>query len=235
MLRDLMSSSRHHRTREERVVMNRLPLRRLAALLAAGLVVPLALAAGCYVKWGLYDGKFATITPGAIYQSAAYDPAALVATCAQHGIRTVIDLRDSRDELVSACAAAAAAAGLHHVHLPTRSHPFRAEADAFLAALRRAERPVLVHCQHGEGRSVMMCAIHRIHNEGWTNEGAFQGTCRLPDSLQFLTTWLPWLRRFKEHHPKGKFVLDYQPTTRRPQLNASLDRATGRGAGASSR
>jgi len=196
--------------------MRRLPLRRLGALLAAGFGVPLALAATCYVKWGLFDGKFATITPGAIYQSAAYDPATLVATCAQHGIRTVIDLRDSRDELVTACATAAAAAGLAHVHLPTRTHPRRDEADAFLTALRRAERPVLVHCQHGEGRSVMMCAIHRIHNEGWTNKGAFQGTCRLPDSLQFLTTWMPWLRRFKEHHPKGQFVLDYEPTTHQP-------------------
>jgi len=180
-----------------------------AAALTAGAAVLLAL--GSYAKWCLVDARFATITPGAVYQSAAMSPTQLVATCEAHAIRTVIDLRDSRDAAVAANAAAAAAADVCHVHLPTRSHPFPAEAAAFLEALARAEPPVLVHCQHGEGRSVMMCAIHRIANEGWSNAAAFDGTCRLPDELRFLCAWLPGLRRFKESHPKGRFVMGYAP------------------------
>ncbi|MEC8252778.1 MAG: sulfur transferase domain-containing protein, partial [Planctomycetota bacterium] len=127
------------------------------------------------------------------------------------GIRTVIDLRDSRGELTDACAATATAAGLNHLHLPTRSWPFSEEVEAFLAALDRAERPVLVHCQHGEGRSVLMCALHRVANEGWSNRRAFEGTCRLPDGIKFLNDWFPSLRRFHPAHPKGKFVLSYRP------------------------
>lgn len=186
-------------------------LRRLGRLLAVGVGLPLSLAAACYAKWGLADGKFATITPGAVYQSAALAPARLVQACRARGIRTVIDLRDSRPDAVAACAGAAAAAGLVHLHVPTRSHPFRDDAEAFLAALESAERPVLVHCQHGEGRSVMLCAVHRIANEGWSNERAFDGTARLPDSLRFLNDWFPGLRRFKRAHPKGRFVLSYDP------------------------
>ena len=109
-----------------------------------------------------------------------------------------------------ACATATAA-GLHHLHVPTRSWPFPEEVEAFLASLDSAERPVLVHCQHGEGRSVMMCAMHRVANEGWSNRRAFEGTCRLPDSIKFLNDWFPSLRRFNPAHPKGKFVLSYRP------------------------
>jgi len=185
--------------------------RKLLKLTALVLGVPTLLAAGCYAKWCLLDGKFATITPGAVYQSAAFAPDELVETCRAHGIRTVIDLRDSRGELIDACAATATAAGLHHLHVPTRSWPFPEEVEAFLAALDSAERPVLVHCQHGEGRSVLMCAMHRVANEGWSNRRAFEGTCRLPDSIKFLNDWFPSLRRFNPAHPKGKFVLSYRP------------------------
>ena len=76
-----------------------------------------------------------------------------------------------------------------------------------------AERPVLVHCHHGEGRSVWMCAIHRIQNEGWSNEAAFDGTSRLPDCLRFVTAWFPGLRRFDAAQPKGRMVLDDQLDT----------------------
>ena len=184
-------------------------LRTTLQLAGVGLGVPALLAAGCYVKWCLFDGKLATITPGTIYQSAAFDPDALVETCEAYGIRTVIDLRNSRPALVAESAAAAQAAGIRHLNVPTRSHPFWDEAEAFLAALATAERPVLVNCQHGEGRSVLMCALHRIVNEGWTNEGAFDGTARLPDGLRFLNAWFPGLRRFQAAHPNGRFVLEY--------------------------
>lgn len=189
--------------------MRKLGLRTILKIAAAGVSVPALLAAGCYLKWRVFDGKLATITPGAIFQSAAFAPDALVETCEAYGIRTVIDLRDSRPALVAESAAAATAAGILHLHTPTRSHPFWDDADAFLKALETAERPVLVHCQHGEGRSVLMCALHRIVNEGWTNQGAFDGTARLPDGLRFLNAWFPGLRRFQATHPKGRFVLEY--------------------------
>jgi len=63
----------------------------------------------------------------------------------------------------------------------------------------------------------MMCAVHRMQNEGWSNKDAFDGTARLPDSLRFLNKWFPSLRRFRDD-TKGRFVLHYQPVpTPKPQ------------------
>lgn len=184
-------------------------LRRLLKIALVAVLAPVLFAAGCYVKWCACDSRLSTITPGTVYQSAAFASEDLVDVCQQHGIRTVIDLRDSQPDESAANAAAADKAGVCHIHVPTETHPTSESVAAFLAAMDRAERPVLVHCQHGEGRSVMMCAIHRIQNEGWTNQGAFDGTVRLPDGLKFLSSWFPGLRRFRESHPKGRFVLGY--------------------------
>jgi uncharacterized protein (TIGR01244 family) len=175
---------------------------------------PFLVMASVYAKWLLVDAKLSTITPGTLYQSAALAPAALVSTCDALGVRTVIDLRNSRPDDVAACRLAADEAGITHVHVPTISWPTRDGVDAFLDAMTTAERPVLVHCHHGEGRSVWMCAIHRIQNEGWSNEAAFDGTSRLPDGLRFVTAWFPGLRRFDAAEPKGRMVLEYKPRPR---------------------
>lgn len=185
--------------------------RRVVAAAAIALA-PAAFALAVYAKWTLVDHRLITITEGVLYQSAAMSPAVLVDTCAELGVRTVIDLRDHRPEDVRAEAAALRFTGIEHVHVPTRAHPFPDEVQAFLSALRAAEPPVLVHCHHGEGRSVMLCAVHRIEHDGWSNREAFDGTCRLPDSLRFVTDWLPWLRRFQETQAKGQFVLHYRPS-----------------------
>ena len=200
-------------------------LKRLWIVASVSFGAPLLVMAIVYGKWCLADGKLSTITPGTLYQSAALSPAALVTTCDALGVRTVIDLRDSRPDDVAACRLAADGAGITHVHVPTISWPTRDGVDAFLDAMATAERPVLVHCHHGEGRSVWMCAIHRIQNEGWSNEAAFDGTSRLPDCLRFVTAWFPGLRRFDAAQPKGRLVLEYAPRPRQAAPTSGADHA----------
>ena len=189
--------------------MRRLTPKRLIRLGLTALLVPVVGAAVCYGKWITLDHRLVTVTAGSLYQSAAFAPEDLVQACQDYGIKTVIDLRNEAPDAVLAAAEAASSAGITHLNLPTISHPMLNEAHAFLDALAKAEHPVLVHCQHGEGRSVMMCAVHRIENEGWSNAQAYDGTARLPDSLRFLNTPFPSLRRFRKEHTKGQFVLDY--------------------------
>lgn len=196
---------------------------RVIRLTLAVLLLPLVAAAICYGKWITIDNRMVTVTPGAIYQSAAFAPDDLAAACEEYGIKTVIDLRNELPDAVLAAAGAATEAGIAHVHLPTSSHPMLGEAHAFLDALAKAEQPVLVHCQHGEGRSVMMCAVHRIQNEGWSNAQALNGTARLPDGLRFLNGMFPDLRRFRAEHTKGQFVLDYAPRTGAPEDRMPTD------------
>jgi protein-tyrosine phosphatase len=192
------------------VLMQRSIRKRLVRIVLAVLVLPLLLAGACYLKWSVLDHRLVEITAGEVFQSGAFEPDDLVAVCSEHGIKTVIDLRNEAPEAVAAVADAAQAAGIAHLNLPTLNYPILEEAHAFLVALDQVEKPVLVHCQHGEGRSVMMCAVYRIEQQGWSNAQAFDGTARLPDSLRFLTQWLPSLRRFRAADKKGQFVLNYQ-------------------------
>lgn len=189
--------------------MQRTWAKRLLRIGIAAIAVPLVVLGITYTKWLTLDGRLATVTPNQVYQSAAYAPEDLVATCQQYDIKTVIDLRDTKLEDVAAAASAARKHDINHVHLATESHPTIASTRAFLDAMATAERPVLVHCEHGEGRSVMLCAIYRIEAEGWTNEQAFNGTARLPDSLRCLTSLFPGLRRLGKDDTKGKFIRNY--------------------------
>jgi uncharacterized protein (TIGR01244 family) len=173
------------------------------------LALPLLVALACYAKWTVLDHRLVAITPGRVYQSGAFAPDELVSVCRDLGIKTVIDLRNELPEAVALAAAASEAAGITHINLPTLSHPHLEEAEAFLEVMDKAEQPVLIHCQHGEGRSVMLCAIYRIQAEGWSNQQAFDGTARLPESLRFLNAWFPGLRRFRQTDAKGQFVLNY--------------------------
>ena len=170
----------------------------------------LAALALAYAHWELVERRLITVTPGRVYQSAAMPPDELVATMRRHGIRTVIDLRDEHPRQCAAERRALQRAGVRHVHLPTPTYVDQNHTRAFLDAMAAAEPPVLVHCEHGQGRSVMMCAVHRIENEGWSNQQAFEGCIRLPDGLRFLATVWPGLRGFRADNRKGRFVLDYR-------------------------
>jgi protein tyrosine phosphatase (PTP) superfamily phosphohydrolase (DUF442 family) len=181
----------------------------LAALLV---LLPLLAAGGVYAKWELLDYRLVTISPGAVFQSAAIPAAELPAVLRRHGIRSVIDLRDVDLDLVALEHDAVTAAGATHLHVPMTLEPTAEDCRRFLDAMAHADKPALVHCKHGQGRSVAMCAIYRIENEGWSNAAAFDGTARLPDSLRFLTVMWPGLRRFDAEENKGRAVLEYRPT-----------------------
>lgn len=184
-------------------------LRSFLRCAAAVVLLPLAIGGLYYGKWALVDHRLVTITPGTVYQSAAIPADEIGDTIRDNGIKTVIDLREDERDLMSAEQKAVDAAGSRYLNVPMPVEPSAADVDAFLAAMATAERPVLVHCQHGEGRSVLMCAIHRIQNEGWSNQGAFAGSSRLPDGLRWLSQVVPALGRFKPDSTKGHMVLDY--------------------------
>jgi protein-tyrosine phosphatase len=80
----------------------------------------------------------------------------------RHAIGAVIDVRvevcDDAEEL--------AACGLHFLHLPTEdmcgvSQPLLDEGVAFARRMRAEQRRVLIHCEHGIGRSatVALCVL----------------------------------------------------------------------------
>lgn len=87
----------------------------------------------------------------------------------EFGIKTVINLRayhSDRDEVHGT--------GLTLIEIPVKTT--KADDDEtvirVLQTIRDAEKPVLIHCQHGADRTGLMVAMYRIVEQGWTNEEA---------------------------------------------------------------
>jgi protein tyrosine/serine phosphatase len=91
-----------------------------------------------------------------------------IAALRKAGIKTIVNLRESTGDTEAFRAAG----------FVTLQHPMEAgnvsQADlvAVLKLLRKAPRPVLVHCWHGADRTGFIVAGYRIVREGWTKEEA---------------------------------------------------------------
>ena len=173
-------------------------------LLLALVGVTLLALAGRYGYWVLVEHRFQTITEGKVYKSSAMPPDELVRRVEALGIRTVIDLRNEAPESSAAERAAVEKAGLRYVNLPSEQVPDSATVDAYLALMKRPEIfPVLIHCEHGVGRSVLFAALYRIEFEGWDSERA-----------RCATTYFPWRGSFRPGSDKGDYVRNYKPRSR---------------------
>jgi len=166
-----------------------------------------------YAKWEFVDHRLVTIHDGAMYQSAAIPADEIAGVMQQNGIRTVFDLRDSERELIAKERTAVEKAGLRYVNVPmSATEPTQDDMQRFLAAMKGTELPALVHCQHGQNRSVLAASVWRIEQLGWTNEQALAATTRMPDELKILEGALGWIRRIGRNSTKGKMLLGYQRT-----------------------
>ena len=154
--------------------------------------------------WIVLEHRFETITEGAFYQSAEMPPEALVDVAREHGIKTVIDLRHDGDiEDTSEFEKERAALekeGIRYVRIPANQVPTNDTVDAFLEIARdTAERPILVHCEHGQGRSVLFAALYRIEFEGWD-----------PERARRATRLFSWRGSFSPGAPKGIYLRNYE-------------------------
>jgi predicted protein tyrosine phosphatase len=123
---------------------------------------------------------------------------------ARFGVTAVIDLR------AEACddGEALQALGIRFLHLPTPDHGAIAEAMldeglAFAEGARTEGRRLLVHCQHGIGRSPLM-ALCIMVSRGWSPASALVRAkamrARLsPNPVQY-EAWAAWLGRWKARH-----------------------------------
>lgn len=117
----------------------------------------------------------------------------------EHGVGAVVDLREE------ACddAAGLAACGLEFLHLPTPdmeavSQPMLDQAVAFGRESVRGGRRLLIHCEHGIGRSAT-AALCVMVDRGWSPMAALeqakdQRALISPSAAQY-EAWTLWLRR----------------------------------------
>lgn len=190
--------------------MMRLSLKRslavAGALLLAGLVVgvPLAYRSHTSTKYR----NFRVVEPDVLYRSGQMSAAGLASTVEQYGIKTVISLRELRDDgkpspdsdEVTYCHEH----GIRHVILSPakwvsvdgKPAPVEPNVAAFLKILDDpATKPVLVHCFAGIHRTGGYVSLYRMEYDGWTAKDAIDemksmGTIRttfddeIPDYLR---------------------------------------------------
>lgn len=153
------------------------------------------------------------IAKGRVYKSGTLPHDELVDEVLDRGIRTVVDLRETEDD-VRAEGEALAEVGVEHVSIPSSQVPSPEAVATFLDLLEDGDRyPILIHCRHGYGRAQVFSAIYRMEYEGWDNDRARRATrsaLRLPFSS------------FDRGEPKAEFLLSYEPTR-----SASVSRAAG--------
>ncbi|HPM22847.1 MAG TPA: tyrosine-protein phosphatase [Phycisphaerae bacterium] len=129
-----------------------------------------------------YDGlqHFGVVAAGTLYRCGQPTPAELTDLIARYGLRTVVSLRGQRDEDDPDAwerdeRAVCAAQGVEFVTIPCnhKNPPNSAQAEQFLGVCRDpARRPVLVHCRLGQQRTLLFCALYRVHIDGLAPEVA---------------------------------------------------------------
>ncbi len=171
-----------------------------SSIVIAGLLV-LVISGGKYLYWAHVDNRFLGISEGKLYQSAEMPPGKLGDKIKAKGIRTVVDLRSPRKE-VDRERMYLTELGVKYIDLPSGQHPEDHVIDSFLEIMAQKENlPVLVHCKHGMGRSVLLAALYRIEFEGWSKEDAMDKA--------FWQSGLGF--EFLPSGDKGRFIKDYSP------------------------
>jgi len=155
-----------------------------------------------YAYWIAAEYRFTAVTEHQLYQSAEIPPDQLLDVARANGIRTVIDLRTSEQATaIDAERSVLADTGIEYVHLPVPDIPDSDTVMRFLEIMGDpANRPVLVHCHHGVGRSVLMASIFRIEFENWDNE-----------VVRRVVEPMHWQGNFAPDQRKGAYLLSYRP------------------------
>lgn len=129
-----------------------------------------------------YDGlrHFGVVEDGVLYRCGQPTPEELSTLIKRHGLRTIVSLRGTRGEAdpdgwEAAERAVCQEAGADFVLLPCnhKNPPTREQVDQFLNLVRdERRRPVLVHCRLGQQRTLLFCALFRVHENRLDRETA---------------------------------------------------------------
>lgn len=137
--------------------------RRAALRLVAMVAFLLWLVAG-YVAIGYLSGNVATIVPGEAYRAGQLGPAQIAALHREMGIASVINLRGRHQgsSWYDAERAAADRLGIAHYDFPmsARRELSPSDAEALIALMRTAPKPVLIHCEGGADRTGLAAALY---------------------------------------------------------------------------
>ncbi len=135
---------------------------RFIKIAAAVLIAPIA-AIGVHMGVNQMIGNFHEVIPGELYRSGQPGDAQIDKAAARYGVKTIINLRNERrGEWYAEEKASAEENGVTLIDFPLSSGRFvPVEESARLAEIMRtAEKPILIHCEHGANRTGLASAIY---------------------------------------------------------------------------
>jgi protein tyrosine phosphatase (PTP) superfamily phosphohydrolase (DUF442 family) len=131
------------------------------------MVLAAAATAGSYAGYcGLiiHEGNVHVVRPGVLYRSAQLSRGELASVSRRYGIKSVLNLRGAHpgDGWYDGEMAAARDLGIAHYDYAISAKRFVTgrQAGQILAIVRRAPKPLLVHCQSGADRSGLVAALY---------------------------------------------------------------------------
>ena len=172
----------------------------LAALLAV------AVAIGADVLYLVAEHNFHVVTPGIVYRSSRMSPTDLTNLIQSDGIRSVLSLIGP--DLNESNAVRNANAVYFDVSISDRHEVTEQRMDKIISILRKAPKPVLIHCKAGADRTGLAASLYLYAIAG---EPAAQASSELtffyghlPPGLGFATAAMDrsfW--RYVHHHAAG--------------------------------
>ncbi len=218
---------------ESRPARRRTALRAMACI--GALVLAMAVSVAGYLHYRM-NYCITTVVPGRLYRSSKMTPERLAGKAAELGIRTVIDLRNpahhrrpedrtEAENKVTQEEAALKAGGIRHIELRSRQIPLPRTVDKFIEAVDSAgASPVLIHCDHGIGRTGLFVALYLMEYAGYSNEDARHCVSR------YYSLRLHGRKHFAPDYDKGKYIMKYA-IRHKPQPANAASPATAEPAG----
>lgn len=140
----------------------------VAVILAGGI----GLAAAQYTR---LPKRLAAVEPGVLFRSAQPSTRQLGNLIEDHGIRTVMIVREGSSRRVPDEKEYAQQHGLKVVHIPILSRkpiPDEQVEEFFRYVDNPENHPILIHCSAGRHRTGYLCALYRIERQGWSVDKA---------------------------------------------------------------
>jgi protein tyrosine/serine phosphatase len=144
--------------------------------------------------WGLlqFEGNLHAVSAGVLYRSAQLSKNELGSAVREYAIKSVLNLRGAHqgqswydDEI-----AASGELGLAHFDYPLSSKRFvtNQQIEEILDIVRKAPKPLLIHCKSGADRSGLVAALYRLSETGASASQADQELSLVYGHFPYLTS-----------------------------------------------
>lgn len=137
------------------------------AVLGTGLVTGSVIVYGGSVLW---NANFHTVARGQFYRSAQLNADELLSAINTYGIKSILNLRGRNPDAawyVDEVAVARQRGVVHYdVRVSAQEPLTEAQVGRILDILRRAPKPILVHCKSGADRTGLVSALYRYALQG---------------------------------------------------------------------